>query len=39
MPIFGSERLSDSDLNDLVRYLGTLRGFNPSVQQRPPAVF
>ena len=39
MPIFGPERLSDSDLNDLVRYLGTLRGFDPSVQQRPPVVF
>jgi len=39
MPVFGPERLSDSDLNDLVRYLGTLRGFDPSVQQRPPVVF
>src|SRR5688572_21951910 len=32
MPVFGAERLSDNDLNDLVRYLGTLRGFDPSVQ-------
>ena len=39
MPVFGSERLSDSDLNDLVRYLGTLRGFDPSVPPRPPVVF
>src|SRR5688572_8319091 len=39
MPVFGAERLSDSDLNDLVRYLGTLRGFDPSVPQRPPVVF
>ena len=39
MPVFGPERISDSDLNDLVRYLGTLRGFDPSVQQRPPVVF
>jgi len=39
MPIFGPERLSDSDLTDLVRYLGTLRGFDPSVEQRPPVVF
>jgi hypothetical protein len=39
MPVFGAERLSDNDLNDLVRYLGTLRGFDPSVPQRPPVVF
>ncbi len=39
MPVFGPERLSDSDLNDLVRYLGTLRGFDPSVAPRPPVVF
>ena len=39
MPVFGPERLSDSDLNDLVRYLGTLRGFDPSVPPRPPVVF
>jgi len=39
MPVFGPERLSDSDLNDLVRYLGTLRGFDPSVPARPPVVF
>ena len=25
MPQFGSDRLSDSDLDDLLRYLGTLR--------------
>jgi putative heme-binding domain-containing protein len=33
MPAFGTDRLSDSDLNDLVRYLQTLRGFNPAVPQ------
>ncbi|MSR21491.1 MAG: c-type cytochrome [Gemmatimonadetes bacterium] len=39
MPVFGPQRLSDADLNDLVRYLGTLRGFDPSVPPRPPVVF
>ena len=34
MPLFGPERLSDSDLDDLLRYLQTLRGFNPTVQQQ-----
>ena len=32
MPIFSLDLLSDSDLDDLVRYLRTLRGFNPAVQ-------
>jgi putative heme-binding domain-containing protein len=32
MPVFGPDRLSDSDLDDLVRYLMTLRGFDPAVQ-------
>jgi putative heme-binding domain-containing protein len=32
MPIFGPDRLSDGDLDDLVRYLSTLRGFDPAVQ-------
>src|SRR5437899_5890457 len=31
MPIFGPDRLNDSDLDDLLRYLGTLRGFDPAV--------
>ena len=31
MPVFGPDRLSDSDLDDLLRYLQTLRGFDPSV--------
>jgi putative heme-binding domain-containing protein len=31
MPIFGPDRLSDADLDDLVRYLQTLRGFDPAV--------
>ena len=31
MPVFGPDRLSDSDLDDLLRYLQTLRGFNPAV--------
>jgi len=39
MPVFGPERLSDEDLNDLVRYMMTLRGFDPSVPARPPVVF
>ena len=33
MPVFGPDRLSDSDLDDLLRYLMTLRGFNPAVKQ------
>ena len=33
MPAFGPDRLSDSDLDDLVRYLQTLRGFDPAVRQ------
>jgi hypothetical protein len=33
MPTFGPDRLSESDLDDLVRYLQTLRGFDPAVKQ------
>jgi putative heme-binding domain-containing protein len=33
MPIFGPDRLSDSDLDDLLRYLQTLGGFDPTVKQ------
>ena len=33
MPAFGSNRISESDLDDLIRYLQTLRGFDPSVIQ------
>jgi putative heme-binding domain-containing protein len=33
MPVFGPDRLSDSDLDDLVRYLQTLRGFDPTVRR------
>ncbi len=32
MPIFGPERLSEGELDDLVGYLGTLRGFDPAVR-------
>ena len=32
MPVFGRERLTDADLDDLVRYLQTLRGFDPAVR-------
>ena len=32
MPVFGPDRLSDSDFDDLVRYLQTLRGFDPAVK-------
>jgi putative heme-binding domain-containing protein len=31
MPAYGPDRMSESDLDDLVRYLLTLRGFDPSV--------
>jgi mono/diheme cytochrome c family protein len=33
MPAFGSNRINESDLDDLIRYLQTLRGFDPSVIQ------
>lgn len=33
MPPFGVDRLSESDLDDVVRYLQTLRGFDPAVRQ------
>ncbi len=33
MPAFGSNRISESDLDDLIRYLQTLRGFDPAVVQ------
>jgi putative heme-binding domain-containing protein len=33
MPVFGPDRLNDSDLDDVVRYLQTLRGFDPAVTQ------
>jgi len=33
MPPFGSNRISDTELDDLIRYLQTLRGFDPSVVQ------
>lgn len=32
MPVFGPERLNESDLNDLLAYLATLKGFDPSVR-------
>ena len=32
MPAFGVERLSESDLDDLLAYLQTLRGFDPAVK-------
>jgi putative heme-binding domain-containing protein len=31
MPVFGPDRLSESDLTDLLSYLSTLKGFDPSV--------
>ena len=34
MPTFGPDRLKESDLDDLIRYLQTLRGFDPSVKQK-----
>lgn len=32
MPAFSSNRLSDADLDDVLRYLQTLRGFDPTVR-------
>jgi putative heme-binding domain-containing protein len=32
MPPFGTNRLSDAELNDVISYLQTLRGFNPAVR-------
>jgi len=32
MPAFGTDRLNQSDLDDVVRYLQTLRGFDPAVK-------
>jgi putative heme-binding domain-containing protein len=32
MPVFGPERLSASDLDDVLRYLQGLRGFDPAVK-------
>jgi putative heme-binding domain-containing protein len=32
MPVYGPERLSENDLDDLLRYLQTLRGFDPTVR-------
>jgi hypothetical protein len=31
MPVFGPDRLGESDLNDLLAYLSTLKGFDASV--------
>jgi putative heme-binding domain-containing protein len=36
MPVFPRERLTDADLDDLVRYLQTLRGFDPAVSTGTP---
>jgi putative heme-binding domain-containing protein len=33
MPVFGPDRLSENDLTDLLGYLATLKGFDPSVDQ------
>jgi mono/diheme cytochrome c family protein len=33
MPAFGPDQLNERELDDLVRYLTTLRGFNPAVPQ------
>jgi putative heme-binding domain-containing protein len=34
MPQFGPDRISEGDLDDLVRYLQTLRGFDAAVKQQ-----
>ena len=31
-PAYGPDRLNESDLDDLIRYLQTLRGFDPTVK-------
>ncbi|MFN7913853.1 MAG: c-type cytochrome [Vicinamibacterales bacterium] len=31
MPVFGVDRLNESDLNDLLAFLATLKGFDPAV--------
>jgi putative heme-binding domain-containing protein len=33
MPVYGPDRLSENDLDDIIRYLQTLRGFDPAVKQ------
>jgi putative heme-binding domain-containing protein len=33
MPVYGPDRLTENDLDDIIRYLQTLRGFDPAVQQ------
>jgi putative heme-binding domain-containing protein len=33
MPVYGADRLKESDLDDLLRYLQGLRGFDPAVPQ------
>jgi putative heme-binding domain-containing protein len=35
MPTYGTDRLSDADLNDLVGYLGTLRGADVNIPVQP----
>ena len=32
MPAFGTDRLSESELDDVIRYLQTLKGFDPAVR-------
>jgi cytochrome c oxidase cbb3-type subunit III len=32
MPVYGPDRLTEADLDDLIRYLLTLRGFDPAVK-------
>ncbi|HUR33231.1 MAG TPA: c-type cytochrome, partial [Vicinamibacterales bacterium] len=32
MPVFGPDRLTEADLNDLLSYLSTLKGFDPAVR-------
>src|SRR5499427_9483932 len=33
MPVYGPDRLTEGDLDDVIRYLQTLRGFDPAVKQ------
>jgi hypothetical protein len=32
MPSFGVDRLSQSDLDDVIRYMQTLKGYDPAVK-------
>jgi hypothetical protein len=35
MPAYGPDRLNDADLNDVIGYLGTLRGADVTIPLQP----